>query len=270
MTVRYISPEEFQHFAMNRRAVTQDCEKRGDSTTFFILVVVIGVVMFTAMQSHKYMTPFYEIPTRVSTMISNIASVFIKPTQFSSARSVSSKQTSVQVDQFVQDVSNEVDNLTVCTEGDENCKDYTKVDSSYVADKTQNTLKYLNAHPNVIVLIFAPWCPHCHTALPKFMEISPDVKANKMDMAIINAEMVQKDLLESLGVTHFPFLVKSHDGLLSGKTRQVYNGPLDKNNLIEFCKKAVNEIGTSAKIGQFRSEYSNQAENSLNSLFQLD
>lgn len=100
-------------------------------------------------------------------------------------------------------------NLTFCGKGDPLCEDMKKIDPSVRAKTEAAVMSFLDKHPTCVVMIFAPWCPHCHTALPKFVEAS---KSATVPFALINAEMMDPKTMHGdkalFNVQYFPFIVK--------------------------------------------------------------
>ena len=76
-------------------------------------------------------------------------------------------------------------------------------------------------------LIFAPWCPHCHTTMPNFAEAS---KKTNIPFAIINAESVPSNILQDFKLTHFPFIVKK-----SNSTKYVFEGQPKVEELVKHA-----------------------------------
>ena len=67
----------------------------------------------------------------------------------------------------------------------------------------------LKAHPTSMVMIYAPWCPHCHTAMPHFAAAAEQCD---VPFALINAEMMPAHALQGdaalFQVQYFPFIVR--------------------------------------------------------------
>lgn len=104
----------------------------------------------------------------------------------------------------------DVTNLTPCTEGDNACVNYKQPSTELEQQKKRNdeaVKQYKAQNPNAVFMIFAPWCPHCHKAMGDFCQAS---KESKEEFAVINAELVSRELLmgDSFDVSHFPFIVK--------------------------------------------------------------
>ena len=100
------------------------------------------------------------------------------------------------------------------------------------AEKKKNddkVMAYAESHPGALYIVFAPWCPHCHKALPVFLAAASDVT---VDMAIVNAEMCTNELVQGklANVTHFPYIFKRfEDGSL-----QVLHDHVTEANIIEL------------------------------------
>lgn len=80
--------------------------------------------------------------------------------------------------------------------------------------------EYLKTESKMAIMIFAPWCPHCHTMMPEFLKIAAESRkqGSKCKFLLINAESVKRDSLTKGHPTciypleYFPtFLVKEGD-----------------------------------------------------------
>lgn len=67
-----------------------------------------------------------------------------------------------------------------------------------------------------VMMVFAPWCPHCKTMMPQFLELTKDMK----DVLIVNAETVGKNTFASsqegsiFSLQYFPTFLKNETGTL--------------------------------------------------------
>ena len=136
----------------------------------------------------------------------------------------------------------EVDNLTHCDENDDACKSFKSISNDVKKDTAKTVKEYDEKHENKMYMIYAPWCPHCHTALPKFCEASKKCASENVQFALVNAEMVTSDILQDVkngtkpvfNVTHFPFLVhKTKNG------EEVFKGAPSAENIAEFATKKL-------------------------------
>ena len=100
-----------------------------------------------------------------------------------------------------------VTNITSCT-GD-NCKDIKNVDPEFRKQSDKAVMDFVKNNKTCMLMIYAPWCPHCHTAMPKFFEAS---KKSKCPYGIINAELVSPHLLQGenalFNVQFFPYIIR--------------------------------------------------------------
>lgn len=75
--------------------------------------------------------------------------------------------------------------------------------------------EWLAAHPIAVVMIFAPWCGHCHTAMPTFASTVGDAG---VDALLINAEALPQTALSGDGCIFpcefFPTFCAQKDGAL--------------------------------------------------------
>lgn len=229
MNLGYVSPEDFQHFRVvdSTSPCSKKNDKENDSMLILIIIAVVAfLVVVTVGSKPECRQRLRQIPAMISTM----------RTRFSkNDGKVSSKiSQSEELDEYVKHVSKKCRNLTACLQGDVNCKDFKNVSEEYKKRKTNEVKEYLQSHQNIMILIYAPWCPHCHTALPQFMEAADELE--DVDVAILNAEMVDRKLMGDLEVTHFPFIAKSKDGLLH---KEVFKGRPQRKELVDFCKAVV-------------------------------
>ena len=120
-------------------------------------------------------------------------------------------------------------NLTSCKEGDSKCMDIKKVDQALMMENAKKIMEELKLHEKMVILIYAPWCPHCHKAMPSFIEAS---KINPTSQyVVINAELVPRELLtETFKVSHFPFIVKVE----KNKGGEIFKAAPTKEDLVEF------------------------------------
>ena len=123
-----------------------------------------------------------------------------------------------------------VQNLTPCAQ-----KDYKSVPTSEKAKNDESVKRFVDAHPDAILLIWAPWCPHCHKAMPAVAEAAGKVKED-VPTALVNAEMVSPSLISGTDgksvakVTHFPFLMRAG-------AKEVHDGPMTADAIVDFARK---------------------------------
>lgn len=145
------------------------------------------------------------------------------------------EDTANTVDHHIK-VDNDLARKTLCRPGDKNCvtnitecvgddcKDIKTVSPDFKKKADKNVTEFLNKNKTCMVMIYAPWCPHCHTAMPKFFEAS---KKAKCPFAIINAELVSPQLLQGenslFNVQFFPFIIR-RDQKGSEVSDTVYKG----------------------------------------------
>ena len=105
-------------------------------------------------------------------------------------------------------------NVVVADCKDGNWKEMTEEDRKKVDDALH---AFLDKTPNVILMVFAPWCPHCHKVMPQFVHMSQ--RAHKTPFCLVDAEAVLKgsftqgDARMIHPLQYFPtFLVKKDGG----------------------------------------------------------
>lgn len=133
-----------------------------------------------------------------------------------------------------------VQNLTHCAGGE--CGDITKVSAELKQKYDQNVMEKIDASSECMLMVYAPWCPHCSTAIPQFASASahPDVQ---VPFFLINAELVSPSLLMGDGATvanvqHFPYICKRTKKDGAEAEVHPFNGDISSENLVAFSKKA--------------------------------
>jgi thiol-disulfide isomerase/thioredoxin len=100
-----------------------------------------------------------------------------------------------------------VENLTKCTS--DVCKDFRNMETEQKAENDKCVEEFCKKHDKAMLMIYAPWCPHCHTAMPEFYKASKDAK---IPFGLINAELVNPHLLQGenalFNVQYFPYILR--------------------------------------------------------------
>jgi thiol-disulfide isomerase/thioredoxin len=81
-----------------------------------------------------------------------------------------------------------------------------------------------------LLFVFAPWCGHCHRAMPDVAAAANDVPT--VPVVAVNADMVDNELLEEYGVRHFPYVVLLRPG---GAARPL-EGSVSREALARFAR----------------------------------
>lgn len=107
-------------------------------------------------------------------------------------------------------------------------------------EKNAETVKqFVDSKKRCMIMIFAPWCGHCHKALPAFGEAAKEDK--ETDYGVINFEEVNKSLFQEGGmipVSHFPFIVLLERETMTAK---LLDKAATKENIVELSKPAPKE-----------------------------
>ena len=105
-----------------------------------------------------------------------------------------------------------VDNLTKCDDKDSKCNDMKNVSPDHITMNEKNIMEFCNQNEDCILMIYAPWCPHCGPAMIEFMEAS--LESDKK-FGLINAELLRGSKLlqgELVDLTHFPYICNKNGG----------------------------------------------------------
>lgn len=149
---------------------------------------------------------------------------------------VSARKT--QRDQYLTEETNDAlsttKNVRLLTLSPTGSKAYEELSAEEKQANDAKVMRFVNSQASVIVFIFAPWCPHCHQALPEFLAAGALTGSS---MAIVNGEMCSRELLqgELANVTHFPYVCKrSQDGNIT-----VMTAPLNKDAIVDFASNTT-------------------------------
>lgn len=144
-----------------------------------------------------------------------------------------------------------VQNPTLCT--DESCKNYKELKPEDKAKNDAKVKQAIAAKPHALVLVWAPWCGHCHNAMPVVAEAAKHIEDG---VILVNSELVSSEMLREGGlaqVTHFPFI------MCGGR---VFDGPVEKDELKKFADEAK-----SASATKVDDKPKSPSHDSLNSYF---
>jgi thiol-disulfide isomerase/thioredoxin len=136
-----------------------------------------------------------------------------------------------------------VTNVTPCTS--DACADYKSLSEESKEVSSKALRDFVATHSDCVLMVYAPWCPHCHTAMPHFVTAS---KRLSTPLGIVNAEMVTKETLSGPNavcqVTHFPFVV-------SVRTGKVMDGAVNEDAVVDFVGKeaAATGVGSAPSAG---------------------
>ncbi len=130
-------------------------------------------------------------------------------------------------------------NLTECKSDDESCNNYKEgVNEDKKKSHGEQIRKYVKENDEFLMFIYAPWCGHCHNALPKFNEAS---KKSSVKFTCVNAELVDSNLLQKhessiVEVPYFPFICKKENNKLVP-----FEGEPTEESILEFSKTNSND-----------------------------
>jgi len=105
----------------------------------------------------------------------------------------------------------------------------TEDDKKLLSEKVDTILK---KSKKIIVMFWAPWCPHCHSAMRPFVlasQMSPNTK-----FLMVNAEAVDKEKLFKgenpvVPLTHFPYICRMEEG----KMVKLHDSAPTPTNIVE-------------------------------------
>lgn len=164
-----------------------------------ILVMWVLMSLFksstTPVQNRNQMNPIYY-PTQVietsARIVSNVVSGRLSvPVQESGLMNLKQCQTFLKISDN-NDINKNV-MVADCKDGDwKNLKDPEKA----IIDKALREWLDSKVNEPVAIMVYAPWCPHCHKMMPDFVNTYPRIMKNlrgQGQMLIINAEATRRE-----------------------------------------------------------------------------
>ena len=168
-------------------------------------MLVIGAVIFYVL----FLKPQHPLPlcNPIAGTASMVSSVM---------RSVSARIAGTSDD---ADMSPEVADVVAVVPGKVKAFDSIKWREFTDEDKRamfQRVLSHLSSHRTMVIMVYAPWCPHCSTMMPHIKQLA---KEKKSKFSLINAETLTDDQLKhAVGkVEHFPCFFKKKGTVIEPK-----------------------------------------------------
>lgn len=110
-------------------------------------------------------------------------------------------------------IATDHENVVVADTKDGSWKDLPDGEKQQIDDSVR---KYLNQNDDVFVMVFAPWCPHCHSTIPKLLEVAQKSKDKKF--LIVNAETMKRSTFTEgapdalFPIKYFPTMLNVNKG----------------------------------------------------------
>jgi len=101
-----------------------------------------------------------------------------------------------------------------------------------------------------LLILYAPWCPHCRSLLEKLPELAKEIKSNKGDVTIgvVNAD-AEPAIQMQFSVHGFPSIFMAHDG-------EVYEFPTNVGRSVDSLSKfAVQDYAKQPSITGIKSPF---------------
>ena len=102
-------------------------------------------------------------------------------------------------------------------------------------DEDFNPEEYKNYNGKMMVLFYAPWCPHCKSIMPEWQKFK-DLNDTNIRVIKINCDDYP-DYAKQFGVKGFPTIYFLPDGLNNPKNLIEYTGPRKGEAFLAFTMK---------------------------------
>ena len=110
---------------------------------------------------------------------------------------------------------------------------WSEVESDVVHLTTNSFDNFIETHPSVLVMFYAPWCGHCKAMKPAFMDAARMLKEQEMDGTLAAVDATNEtELGKRFEVTGYPTLKYFE----SGKMLYEYGYGKTAEDLVEFMK----------------------------------
>ena len=112
--------------------------------------------------------------------------------------------------------------------------------SATAADNDKAVKEAMDRTSECMILVYAPWCPHCSAAIPAFKQASE--KMGAMPFYMINHDRVSPSLVSGdnppvVSVTHFPMVVKRMKKDNGDVVLMVLEEACTSENIMKHAKK---------------------------------
>ena len=200
-------------------------QETNNCSSIFMLIVIIVITIMITKQS-----------IRVPSNIVSTMKAFIMARNTTTSESETKHDAHFDISDSLIKKSNVV-NLTHCDPNDESCKILGKIDSDVLKKNDEKVQSFLNENPDSLIMVYAPWCQHCHRAMPEFIAASNE---SSLPFALINGELVSSHLVHGkdclIDVQYYPFIFRrcKIDGKI--EDTMLENAPT-KQNILEKAKK---------------------------------
>jgi len=223
--------------------MTHSSKKVNANGVCVIILAILVVMVLWNMQRSMTMNNYQHQVPRFPAYISGMLGRFTSARTSTQARREEANGATV-VDQLLSTETNEtiksankvkvkVHNPTSCT--DATCENYKEgVSETEKVKNDSKVIELMKKFPNALVLIWAPWCPHCHNAIPLITE---DAKKMKTPVVLVNSELVTTKIMTGADapagdVTHFPFIAQN---------KKLYEGSMDPDAIKAFCDSSAKD-----------------------------
>ena len=121
---------------------------------------------------------------------------------------------------------------------------------------TPSTLdEALKKYKNLVIMMYAPWCPHCEELLPELEKAAKSKRINDMNLTFAKIDVYHYTLIsKKYNIDGFPTVIF----FVNGEQKEIFNGGRDKESIIEWLYKRlinpVHKIETIDDINEYQNE----------------
>ena len=187
------------------------------NTCMIVGLVVVGVLLMVAMQPPRLAySPTMRHSAHVSGMLSTIRSISGRVASILAVDGV------LDANKVYKQIPSGKVSLIDCPKAETDPQAWKKYSAADKKACEKHAREWLKKHDKAVIMVFAPWCGHCHKAMPLFAETS---SGTQLPFLMINAEAMPREALSGAGAIYsceyFPtFLAKHGDEIKLAKSPQ--------------------------------------------------
>lgn len=181
------------------------CRRKKDPFPPFLLAAVGVVIVYVVLSKQSLKNPLSQTAYAAS-MVSN----FLESVSARLATAIVSADPADSLTDASSVYTGVASGVKLANAGETNPKAYQTMSDVVKEGNQKNIEAFLKAKDKVVIMLFAPWCEHCHTSMPLLKDC-----ASKYPTLMIDAETVPRSMVDGtpgslFKLEYFPtFMIKT-------------------------------------------------------------